>query len=437
MAEVSGVHSLVEDESEYNREVEEIEINGTSVAIKANLPSKSKLSQFCQKANLPYPEYSVAFLKCSKNQSKHVAKVKVAGVEAYGIATKKNKAEEAAAYMLLSGVRLMDGLPEKNSFQVGLQSEFLAGAQVACSKTFASNCTKKKRQERMSNFLEKMKLKKKEEEAVSIVENVSEVQPYEKVLDNAQYGVVCVDIERSGGPEDSEIIQLAYVSSVGSGNAYIVPEGGIDPYASKNCHMLFKRGGKLYKNNKELSTITMEATAENFIKYLEGITNPVIVCYGSCDWVSLLNKFALYGYEEKLARTIRGVLDFQAVVLDEPSLNKGSMSLVKLDTSENLTERVLGSMISRDEIKEGAHDARFDADILMRVMKGYMTTYDKDFEEILFGKMLRSQDLVHLAESKVNKVMNRRLKRMSKKQHPYKLFNGWWSLPGGVSVGNE
>ena len=170
---------------------------------------------------------------------------------------------------------------------------------------------------------------------------------------------------------------------------------------------------------------------------MEGITNPVIVCYGSCDWVSLLNNFALYGYEEKLARTIRGVLDFQAVVLDEPSLNKGSMSLVKLDTSENLTERVLGSMISRDEIKEGAHDARFDADILMRVLKGYMTTYDKDFEEILFGKMLRSQDLVHLAESKVNKVMNRRLKRMSKKQHPYKLFNGWWSLPGGVSVGNE
>ena len=69
MAEVSGVHSLVEDESEYNREVKEIEINGTSVAIKANLPSKSKLSQFCQKATFPYPKYSVAFLKCSKNQS--------------------------------------------------------------------------------------------------------------------------------------------------------------------------------------------------------------------------------------------------------------------------------------------------------------------------------------------------------------------------------
>ena len=94
-------------------------------------------------------------------------------------------------------------------------------------------------------------------------------------------------------------------------------------------------------------------------------------------------------------------------------------------------------MISRDEIKEGAHDARFDAGILMRVLKGYMTTYYKGLEEILFGKMLWSQDLVRLAESKVNKVISRRLKKMSKKQPPYKLFNGWWSLPGGVSVGNE
>ena len=165
--------------------------------------------------------------------------------------------------------------------------------------------------------------------------------------------------------------------------------------------------------------------------------NPVIVCYGSCDWVSLMNNFALYGYEEKLARTIRGVLDFHNVVNDEPSLNKGSMSLVKLDTEENLTERILGSQISRDELWEGAHDAQFDADILMRVLKGYMTTYEKDLEEILSGKLLRSQDLVRLAESRVARIMNKRMKKNIQKQPPYKLFNGWWSMPGGVSVDTE
>ena len=44
-----------------------------------------------------------------------------------------------------------------------------------------------------------------------------------------------------------------------------------------------------------------------------------------------------------MVKTIRGLQDFQTIVNDEPSLNKGSMSLVKLDTPENSTEPILGS----------------------------------------------------------------------------------------------
>ena len=85
-----------------------------------------------------------------------------------------------------------------------------------------------------------------------------------------------MDIERSGGPQDSEIIQLALKSRSGLDNFFIVPEGGIDPYASNHCHKLFKRGGKLYKNNVELPSVTMKAAAEDLIKYLEGIADPVL-----------------------------------------------------------------------------------------------------------------------------------------------------------------
>ena len=38
--------------------------------------------------------------------------------------------------------------------------------------------------------------------------------------------------------------------------------------------------------------------------------------------------------------------------------------------------------------------------------------------------MLRSQDPIYLAESKVEEIENRRMKKM-KKQPPYKVFNGW------------
>ena len=113
MAEVSGVKSVKDEE--YDRETEEIVINDISVALKVNLPNKTKLSQWCQKAKKDFPEYTVAVLRRGDLQE-HVAKVKVDGVEAFGIASKKIKAEESAAYMLLSGLRLMNGLPEKNSF---------------------------------------------------------------------------------------------------------------------------------------------------------------------------------------------------------------------------------------------------------------------------------------------------------------------------------
>ena len=89
-----------------------------------------------------------------------------------------------------------------------------------------------------------------------------------------------------GGQED---IQLVYSNRSGP--------GGIDPYARNNCNKLFKRGGKLYKNNAELPSVF---SYYGNCCYLEGIAN-LVVCYGSCDWVSLMNTFALYGFDQKLA----------------------------------------------------------------------------------------------------------------------------------------
>ena len=50
--------------------------------------------------------------------------------------------------------------------------------------------------------------------------------------------------------------------------------------------------------------------------------------------------------------------------------------------------------------------------------------------------MLRSQDFIYLAECKVDEIVKSRMMKM-KKQFPYRVFNGWWSMPGGVSVVHE
>ena len=73
-----------------------------------------------------------------------------------------------------------------------------------------------------------------------------------------------------------------------------------------------------------------------------------------------------------MVKTVRRLQDFQTIVNDKPSLNKVSITLVKLDTPENLTEPMLGSEISREEFKKGTHDASFDTDILMKVFRQFM-----------------------------------------------------------------
>ena len=54
-----------------------------------------------------------------------------------------------------------------------------------------------------------------------------------------------------------------------------------------------------------------------------------------------------------------------------------------------------------------------------------MKSYENDLEDILAGKMLKSQDLAHLAEFKVDRIMR---KRMNKQQPQFKGFNGWWGV---------
>ena len=73
----------------------------------------------------------------------------------------------------------------------------------------------------------------------------------------------------------------------------------------------------------------------------------------------------------KLAKTVHGLLDLQTIVNYEPTLNKGLMSLVKLDTLEYLTEQVLGSEIRRKEFKNGTHDAS-----LMKVFRNIWNAKD-------------------------------------------------------------
>ena len=72
----------------------------------------------------------------------------------------------------------------------------------------------------------------------------------------------------------------------------------------------------------------------------------------------------------------------------------------------------------------------------MKVIRQFLKSFEKDREELMDCNMLRSQDFIYPAESKVEEIVKRRMKKM-KKQPQHKVFNGWWSLPGDVSVIHE
>ena len=81
---------------------------------------------------------------------------------------------------------------------------------------------------------------------------------------------------------------------------------------------------------------------------------------------------------------------------------------MKLNTPK--TEQVQKSKKGTDEYNKDANNARFDT--------------DKDTEDLMNCKLLRSQDFIYLVESKVEE----------NEENEETASNGWWSMAGGVSV---
>ena len=60
----------------------------------------------------------------------------------------------------------------------------------------------------------------------------------------------------------------------------------------------------------------------------------------------------------------------------------------------------------------------------MKVIRQFIKSFEKDTEDFMNCKMLRSQDFIYLVESKVEE----------NEENEETASNGWWSMAGGVSV---
>ena len=128
-----------------------------------------------------------------------------------------------------------------------------------------------------------------------------------------------------------------------------------------------------------------------------------------------------------LGENIEGSVDFQEVLADNDYPKSSSMSLTKIDPNmPNLAQTILKEDFDIKILSEAAHDALFDAQLLMQVVQRYC----KDFvpETIMVDTNLVQSDILiktveyHVRRSRMKK------KTKSKKNEEAKgilTFNGW------------
>ena len=321
----------------------------------------------------------------------HVAMVNLDNLTSRGSGRTKRKAEERACENFINGNYLCGWNP------------IHLGNRVTPRRTRKAPSKKRKDKQKLLERIAKMR-------ANATAPSASPEKPETPNLPVNQRPIVAYDTERAAGPHNSEMIELSYTSEQESGQFFIKPMGRIDKIASDlSCQITVVRG-KMYKKKIEVEHVTLKEACEKFIIHLEMIgksgKKPIIACHGE-DLLTLLNSMAYVGLEERLMSAIGGHLNFYEVVANDPMFDGKSKSLVKLDVDENLSEQILGKQVRR-EIEENAHDAEFDSNLLLRVMKGYF-----EGEEARLEKYVKepSEELVGDCRRRMNRIANKMEKK--------------------------
>ena len=249
--------------------------------------------------------------------------------------------------------------------------------------------------------------------------------------EDAEKCFVSYDIERSSGADDSEIINLSYASERESGQFFIKPMGGIDKVASAKSSKIRVHGDKMFQDSKEVKYVSLEEACSKFVEFVEKVggnsgVKPILVCHGNDLW-TLMNNMAFVGLDQKLLSTIGGSMNFKDVVNEEENLEGKSKSLTSLDVSENLSEIILGKHM-RSEIRQHAHDAEFDAKLLLAVMRKYLDSKsDSDYNYIMKNFVrLPSDGLASICKEAIQMIGLRRMRRKKKvKDYDIVYIYGW------------
>ena len=428
--------------------METLIINSRPVTLKRGQHAVTILCIWCANNQLSYPQYY--FTEVNKDAREvewrlFRASLTLDGKSVVGFGNTKKAAKKVAARRYINSIFL--------SGESSSQAENFSGTIEQKKNDPPSK--KDKQKKRLEEFLKKKdkaranREEKLEEESRTVAprenvninflsgesssqaENLGATGGCEVKLKVVDGSVICFDNERAGGNMNSELLQLSYTNGNRSGNSYILPKGGICPHASNYSHGIRKKGSKLVKGKKVLDAESLTVAARRFIEYVKEVKHecgvkPILVSHGD-DITTLLNSFALVGLDTELVEVIGGVLDFQTVVDDDSRLEDTPKSLTKLREEEKiLSEVILGEKITRQELIDNAHDAMFDAELLLRVFNAYqLPPWSCTPEMLVDTYMVPAGQLIGSARMRVRQFELRRSRKLNQQSKPYLLFSGW------------
>ena len=333
-----------------------------------------------------------------------------------------------------------------NSIFLGGGRSLLLGKQVRPSKITVPSNKKRKDKIKMDRFMEKKRInsmirKKKTRDAAE--DDLESPEKEDTVLpDEVQGEVIDVpvadasltlavplefDLERAGGADDSEIIQLGYSFGSKSGGSFILPRGKIDPYGARVSHKIRVVGNIMERDNVVLKTDTMLEVGKKFIKFIKDVSSPVyLVCHGN-DMKTLLNNMASVGIDKEIVENIVGSINSLEVFNDDEQFENKSKSLSSLKKTKNLAEEILGSNISREELANTAHDAVYDSLLLGKVWAKYLVAWSPEPVSIIVENYMDpTANLISFAQNFITKIGDKR-RRKVKPVNDYGVltFNGW------------
>ena len=403
-------------------------IDGRDFTFDNTKNSKSILISYCLEFELPKPEFDIH--EEFKPDRYYNAIVAAGGKESIGSGTSKTKAEAAACNRFLS-----------NYFLSGRNSIHL-GNKVCAVKGKYPTSKQIKSQRRIEKFNQKKReaaAKNKEDDVGGAGQETVGGAGQEIVAQDTHGEVgqdpivlakenlyVAFDLERSAGPDDSEIIQIAYTSKKSRGSSYIIPTGSIDRYTTMQCHKISCQGKRMKKNGTQVVGESLLNAGLKFIEFLkQEEKKPILICHG-LDMVTLLNNLASVNLSEEVVACIGGSINTNKVFKNDENIS--CIGLTNMTVKTNLAEAILGNKISREEIKESAHDALFDSVLLYKVWDKYMENLPTLDAALLLRDYVESSSLaVCQAKATISEIRSRRNRR-GRSKHEEKgivYFYGW------------